>query len=597
MNDLEVIKSKIDIVSFLGEYIELKKAGRNFKALCPFHSEKTPSFVVSPERGTWHCFGACNMGGDIFEFLCKWENIEFVEALKILAQKAGITLSSYQPTEGLKIKERLYDLNHLASEYYHYILTSHSLGKKAHEYLKDRGLNDKIIKNFTLGYAPNSWDALIRFLKKKKYSQDEMITAGLVIKTDRGTIYDRFRGRLMFTLRDHRGNIIGFSGRVLDAKVSSEANQGAKYINTPETPIYIKGNALYGLDKTAESIRREKEAVIVEGEFDFLSSYQSGVTNIVAIKGSAFTEGQINLLKRYTENLKLALDSDFAGLEAAKKGITAAENAGLNLEVVTLPIGKDPDECIRKDPSLWKKAVKNTVNIYDFLISNAMQKYDKETVSGKKNIGSYVIPFLSRIGNPIVLSHYIKLLSKNLDVSYESIELILEKEKKGIKEKPLPSSPVTTTPDRTQLLEEHLLSLLLHSTKPKETLEKTIKLLNISDLKLPTIGKIFEILKNYFQKNQDLNIKLISKLLTPEISPTFDKAYLQDIDFLTKDEASFTRDLEKTAASIRIFSLRRTINSLTTNLKKKDSTKEEKEAQNNIKNFLSQIHDLEKRYL
>lgn len=592
MNDLELIKSKIDIVTYLSDYIQLKKAGRNFKALCPFHSEKTPSFVVSPDRQTWHCFGACNMGGDVFEFLVKWENVEFVEALKILAQKAGVTLSSYKPTQGLKIKERLYEVNHLASEYYHYILTTHPLGKKAYQYIKERGLNDKIIKTFALGYSPNSWDGVIKFLKKKNYTLDEIVSSGLAIKTDRGTIYDRFRGRLMFTLKDHRGNPIGFSGR----KIEKDADKEAKYINTPETPVYIKGNALYGLDKTYDSIRREKEAVVVEGEFDFLSSFQKGVTNVVAIKGSAFTEGQITLLKRYTENLLLALDSDFAGSEAAKKGIEAAEQAGLNLHVVTLPFGKDPDECIAKDPSLWKKAIKSAVNIYDFLIDKAFIDHDKEKVSDKKKIGDEVIPFISRISNPIVFSHYIKLLAKKLDVSEESIELLSERTK-SFKRRPETEILDKVPHKREELLEEHLLYLFLHAEKPQETIQKIFGTLELTDFSMPPIAQIFDHLTLYFKKNTSLDVKLFSKLLTPEIATTFDKAYLKDIDTPLKEKEMYQKELKKTITALKQISLRRRINILTTKMRKSEGASDQDKLQQEVKNLLEKMHDLEKTVL
>jgi len=329
MTDVELVKSKIDIVSFLSDYITLKKAGRNFKALCPFHSEKTPSFVVSPERQSWHCFGSCGEGGDVISFLEKWENLEFLEALRILAKKVGVTLSNYTPSSQTQLKDRLIEANHLASEFYHYLLVNHKIGKRAREYLESRRIKNETIKTFMLGYAPESWDSLLKYLLKKGYQTGEIHQAGLVVKSDRGRYYDRFRGRLMFTLCDHRGNVIGFSGRLLDEEIHSEykrgvyseRERGAKYVNTAETPVYIKGNTLYGLYITKEAIKKEKEAVLVEGEFDMLSSFQAGAANVCAIKGSALTEGQLLLLKRYTENLILALDSDFAGSEAAKRGI------------------------------------------------------------------------------------------------------------------------------------------------------------------------------------------------------------------------------------------------------------------------------------
>lgn len=596
MNDLQRIKANIDVVGFLSEYIELKKAGRNFKALCPFHSEKTPSFVVSPERQSWHCFGACNEGGDIFDFLMKWEHIEFSESIKILAQKAGVTLSSYQPTEGTKEKERLYEMNHLASEYYHYILANHPLGKKALEYIKNRDINDKIINTFALGYAPDSWDSILKFLKKKKYQNEEIISSGLVIRSERGTIYDRFRGRLMFTLRNHRGNFVGFSGRKIDNGKSLPAGrQEAKYINTPETPVYKKGDMLYGLDITHEAIRKEGSAIIVEGEFDFLSSFQVGVANIVAIKGSAFTDGQIHLLKRYTENIILSLDSDFAGSQAAKKGIESAEKAGLSLHIVNLPYGKDPDECIKKDPSLWKNAVKKAVPIYDFLIDKAFLHYDSNNSSDKKKIGDSVIPFLAEIENPIILSHYVRLLAQKLSVSEESIESLVENRKQKRDIKSVLNPPDKSTPQkREDIVEEYLLTLALVSPSFRPTLDLIFNIIDIPDITLPPIATIFSELIKYGKKHDSLDVQLLTSALPQEVLPTFDRAYLKDPPPLLNDEKSFHKEVEKIARMLKVITLRRRINLLTTKLKEKGSNeKEHAILTNQLKEIVGGLRDLE----
>ncbi len=594
MTDLEKIKAKIDIVDYLSEYMTLKKAGRNFKALCPFHSEKTPSFVVSSDRQTWHCFGACQMGGDIFEFVQKWENIEFFEALKILAKRAGVELSNYQPTEGVKLKDRLYEINHLASEYYHFILKSHPLGKKAYEYVRNRGISDKMIDAFSLGYSPNSWDAVIKFLRKKNYTQDEIVSSGLAIKTDLGRIYDRFRGRLMFTLKDHRGNYVGFSGRKIDASDDKEA----KYINTPETPVYIKGNLLYGFDLTLDPIRKVKEAIIVEGEFDFLSAYRVGTTNIAAIKGSAFTEGQIQLLKRHAETIILALDSDFAGSEAAKKGIEHAEKAGLLLKVIQLPIGKDPDECIQKDPGAWKKAVKNAVNIYDFLIEKFSVQYDETTISGKKKIGDEIAPFLSRIDNPIIYSHYVKLLSKRLDVDEEAVNSLVEKSKRTqvLGEKTQIATP-SNKKEREEIIEEYFLSLILQSPHLKQTIEEISKRLVQSDFILPPVATIISKLTGYFNAHESLDVKLFTSTLSSEVLPTFDLAYLTDQERTVKDHAVYDKEVIKTSALILSNSLRRKIGECTTKIRKSEKTGDEKEIsvlQIEVRNLLAKLQKLEK---
>lgn len=571
MTDAELIKSKIDIVGFISEYTQLKKAGRNFKALCPFHSEKTPSFVVSAERGTWHCFGACGEGGDAIRFLEKWEGIDFLEALKILAKRTGVTLSNYAPTDDAKKKDRLYEINHLASEFFHYLLITHPMGKKAREYLKQRNVKDEIVKTFMLGYAPDSWDSLSKFLLKKGYNIQEIETVGLVIKSDRGSYYDRFRGRLMFTLYDHRGNIVGFSGRKLPPENEKDlpaGRQEAKYINSPETPLYIKGNTLYGLHITKESIKKENNAVVVEGEFDMLASFQSGVTNIVAIKGSALTEAQTLLLKRFCDQASLALDSDFAGNEAARRGIEIAEGAGLVVKVVRLPFGKDPFECIEKDPHLWKKAVKNTIPIYDFVLDEAVGKYGTTDALAKRNIGAEVIPFLAKINNPIIASHYVKLAAGKLQVTEESIEIAIrnfQRTKTTKMEQPRASSK--TVRPREEFVEEHLLSLILQSDDPKESLQTVFEYLQLEDIRQPSIAQIWNIVSLYLKKHSTFDVKEFSKALKPELASAFDRIYLTDVDAIVTDKEMFSKELKRTALQVKKNSLRMRINDLSTKIR------------------------------
>jgi DNA primase len=596
MTDVEQIKAKIDIVSFLSEYMTLKKAGRNFKAICPFHSEKTPSFIVSPERGSWHCFGACATGGDVIGFLQKWEGIEFLEALKILAKRAGVTLSHYAPSEASQLKEKLYEINHLSSEFFHYLLVSHRMGRKALKYLSGRHIKEQTIKTFRLGYAPDSWDSLFRYLLKKGYSREDIYTAGLLVKSDRGTYYDRFRGRLVFTLCDHRGNIVGFSGRLLDEGVypeqgrevyseqsrgvHSERQRGAKYVNTSETPVYIKGNVLYGLEITKEAIKKEKEAVVVEGEFDFLSSYQSGVSNVVAIKGSALTEGQILLLKRYTEDVILALDSDFAGNEAARRGLETAENNNLSVRIARLLYGKDPAECIEKDPQLWVKSVKKPIPIYDFIIENAIFKYGKDEALSKKKVSDEAVPFLAKITNPIVASHYIKYLAKILSVSEEGVEMAIRQFQKR---KQLFSGTVKIAAAKTSreiLLEEHLLALMIQSKNPAESLSTVLSILIIDDFYQPVFKRITELLILYFKTHKKFDLPDFAALLSAEMVTTFDKLCMVEIDQILKDTSLFEKELKYTAIDIKRAALKRRVNDLSAKIRQKEDEGDEKEAQN-----------------
>src|SRR3989338_8612039 len=279
-SQIEDIKSRVDVADLLGSYLKLQKSGVNFKARCPFHNERSASFFISPARQIWHCFG-CQKGGDVFKFIMEKEGVEFKEALEILAKKAGIVIKSSKPKER-DSKERLFELNQKAQQFFHYILTEHELGKKALEYLHKRGLTDETIKQFGIGYAPLSWESLTSFLKKRGFSIDELIAVGLVVPSKKGG-YDRFRGRIMFPLMDVRDRILGFSGRVL-------GKGEPKYINSPQTVIFDKSKFLFGIHLSKNAIREKKEAILCEGEMDMIMSFQTGVKNIVATKGTALTE-------------------------------------------------------------------------------------------------------------------------------------------------------------------------------------------------------------------------------------------------------------------------------------------------------------------
>ncbi|OGM11297.1 DNA primase, partial [Candidatus Woesebacteria bacterium RBG_16_39_8b] len=316
MDQVDEVKQKNDIVQVVGSHVNLKKAGRNYKGLCPFHQEKTPSFMVSPELQIYKCFG-CGESGDVIAFLQKLEHMDFYEALKFLADRVGIKLAPVSGKFGEN--ERIYQISHSASNFYRYVLLSHSAGKKALAYLtRERGIRMDVVKKFNLGFSPDKPEVLANYLiKKKKFSAEELIKAGLVYRRS-GRLIDRFARRLVFPISDHRGNVVGFAGRVLP----DDKTEMGKYINSPETPVYHKSRSLYGLNFSKSEIKSSGSAVVVEGELDFISTYRAGIKNVVAIKGTAFTLEQISLLSRFTSKLVLALDSDFAGSIAARRGIT-----------------------------------------------------------------------------------------------------------------------------------------------------------------------------------------------------------------------------------------------------------------------------------
>ncbi|MBI4100688.1 DNA primase [Candidatus Microgenomates bacterium] len=579
MDQLEEIKSKIDIVEFLNNYLSLKKAGRNFKANCPFHSEKTASFIISPERQIWHCFGACNDGGDIFKFLMKWENLEFPEALKILAQRAGVALKEYPVGEALQKKEKIFAVNHMASEFYHYLLLNHPAGKKALDYLRQRGIKDKSIELFRIGYAPNLWEGLSKYLVGKKgYKINDLEQAGLIVRSGPRT-YDRFRGRLMFTLKNHRGQVVGFAGRILEdlkeaplRPAQGGASQGqAKYINTPETSVYIKGEILYGMDLAADAIKKENLAILVEGELDAIQAFQAGTSNIVAIKGSALTEGQITLLKRFTENIALALDQDLAGEAAARRGIEMADQAGLNIRVIQIKEGKDPDECLRKNPAAWFAALKNARSFYDFLFQSSLDRHSGETPEDKKKIGEELLPTLAKISNEIVKAHYLKKLAQELEISEEGVRAAinkLEKKEKGKGEE----RKIISRSTRDEILEEYLLSLLLQSKNPQELLKDIgdkITCENPGKCFLhPALQKIFKSLIEYLNNlgSNEFVIDRFTRSQPKELTDLIDRLYLTDLGEFTAGE-TMEKEFKKAALELKSLALRRRLKQLTAMIK------------------------------
>lgn len=459
-SQVEEVKRKVDIVQVIGERVKLVKGGRNFKGLCPFHSEKTPSFMVSPELQIYKCFG-CSKSGDVISFLEEFEGMEFVEALEYLANRAGVKLVRRAGGEEKSEREKYWEINHLAAEFYHYVLTSHKVGEEARRYLKGRGISNEAIKVFKLGYAPQSWDELQNFLvKKKSYRVEDLEKVGLVIRSDKGSWYDRFRGRIMFPLTDARGRVAGFAGRVLPP--FAEAT-GGKYVNTPETEIYHKGELLYGLAVNKGEIKKQEFAVVVEGELDAIASWQAGVKNVVAIKGSAFTPEQIRLLLRYCRQARLALDADTAGQEATRRSIALADELGLGVRVVRISGGKDPDEIARADGAEWKDMVRQAVGVYDFYVRSALSRFDVKTGEGKRSLSQELAPVLAGMTNSVEQAHYMKVVAEALGVSEEAVAAEVGKAKLGKVAQVAEVGKVEQVKNRLEVLEEYWLGCLLRA--------------------------------------------------------------------------------------------------------------------------------------
>jgi DNA primase len=427
------VKQKLDIAEYIGETVQLRKAGTTYKGLCPFHGEHTPSFVVTPARETWHCFG-CGLGGDIFSFVMQRDGVDFPTALRTLAGRAGVEISERTTREDAQ-RKRLRDALEAAVAFYHVVLSQHPQGEPAREYLHGRGFTDETITRFQLGWAPDSWDALTNALiVRRQLTEADLLGAGLVNRSNRGSrngrgVYDRFRARIMFPIRDAQGQPTGFTGRVLPgAEPQTDREPRPKYMNTAATPLFDKSRTIYLIDKAKSAIRKEGRVVLVEGNTDALMAHQAGFENVVCSMGTALTPGQVELLTRYAPRIALAYDVDAAGQGAATFGATEltaligqierSEHKGrlTDVDVVRLPEGKDPDELIRDTPQAWREATEHPQPIMEFLIDRAAERADIKSVPGRERLVAAVLPTLRTITDPVRRDGYLLLLSRRSGV-------------------------------------------------------------------------------------------------------------------------------------------------------------------------------------
>lgn len=563
-DQVEEIKQKVDIVELISEYVPLKRSGRNFKALCPFHSEKTPSFMVSPELSIFKCFG-CGTSGDVYTFLQEMEGMEFAEALETLAKRTGVKLRRLRPSGDDKEKKKLYEINHLAAEFYHYLLTQHRVGQMAKRYLMERGINQDSITRFKLGFAPETWDGLQKFLVGKKgYQLADLEKAGLVIpgKKQKGSYYDRFRGRIMFPIWDHRDNPVGFSGRILPGSAEVKEEEGAKYVNTPETAIYHKSSILYGLNLAKKEIKKADQAVVVEGQMDVISSTQAGLANTAALTGSALTEEHARLLKRFSPNLVLALDRDIAGDSAARRGVEIADQAGLTVRVVRLAGGRDPDEVAQKSPDMWRQLVEKALPVYDYFLESAFDRHDAKTAEGKRAIGQELTAAFAKISDEIVKSHYVRRLAEKLGVSEEAILSQMAKTKPEAPASPKKAEEAERK-SRRELLEEYLFTLAFQGGWPKEVASPQTKALIVT----PSLAEIAKQLVAYFKKYKTFDSGRFARFLPEELVEIYNRLYLYDLGNLAEEEERLVKEMAKVVRELERISLRQELTTLSAQIK------------------------------
>jgi len=563
---IDEIKNRLDIVEVIGSYIKLQKAGANFRALCPFHSEKTPSFFVSPTRQIWHCFG-CSKGGDIFAFIKEIEGVEFGDALRILAQRAGVQLKRQSP-ELRTERQRLYEICELATQFFEKQLKSKT-GEAVKKYLSERGISEESIKKWRIGYSPDVWQGLSDFLTSKGYQKEEIEKAGLAIKSSNAeyqtanNYFDRFRARIIFPIFDLNSQIIGFGGRVF------KSEDPAKYINTPGTLLYDKSQTLYGLDKAKVEIRKKDFCILVEGYTDVIMVSQSGNENVVATSGTALTLFQLKILNRYSDNLFTAFDMDIAGSSATKRGIDLAQSQGFNIKVITMPKGSDPCDIISKNPKKWKELIKSAKSILDFYFETAFSNKDSKKPEGKREISKILLPLIKRIPNKIEQSYWIQELAKKLEVKEEDVR---EELKKIRLESFMPATPVRSessviSKSRKELLEERLLALILKSPQGINCIEK-------------------KHLTNFSPRTQEIliNLKANSKKILPQFNDFLNylslKAETEEIE-----EKEIVPEIEICLEELSRLEIKNKLNQISNEIKKAEEEKDLKRIENLTQKF------------
>ena len=603
ISPIDEIKNKLDIVEVIGQYVKLEKSGANYRALCPFHKEKTPSFFVSPSRQIWHCFGACNEGGDIFKFIMKIENVDFKEAVRILAEKAGVKLTFEKP-EVRSLKQRLLSINKLAAYFFQVQLQNN---KEALEYLKKRGLKKETIEEFQLGFAPDQWRSLTEFLFKKGYSLKELLLSGLILSKKEvpavnnsqfykeakiNDFYDRFRSRIMFPIENSRGEIIGFTGRIFQGsplKTIKDVEKVGKYVNSPQTLIFDKSKILYGFSQSKEFILKNQEAFIVEGQMDFLMAYQEGIKNIVATSGTSLTPYHLNFLKKYASTLVLGFDMDEAGQKAIEKVIEMAFKNNFQLKVLDLGQEKDLADFLLREKD-YQKVLSRVEGIMDFYFQRAKSMGDNQTLEGKKRIASYFLFKIKKLPNALDRAHwlealadYLNLSSRILEDELKKIEKLPETEFQGAKdENETIILEEEVNRSRRDILSERILSLFLNQSSKIEELKKYKEY--FSKEYLPIID-IFESVSS----KEDLSSENLKKMnVKEEIIDTINRLFLRadyENEILKNFKIDWRQELTNNLKELKKETLKEKLALIEIEIKKAEQEKDEKRLKDLLKDF------------
>lgn len=598
MSSAEEIKGKLDIVEVIREYIQVKAVGANFQALCPFHREKSPSFVISPDKQIWHCFG-CGKGGDILSFVQEMEGLNFPDTLRLLAPRAGVVLKYENKAEYSK-RGRLLDCLESAAKQYSLWLKTEKTGQHLHTYLLKRGLSEETIKNWQIGYSPEKWTAMLEYLKTQKFTEAEIFAAGLAGRSERGSVYDRFRDRITFPIKDVSGATIAFTARVNPEKV--ETMPGGKYINSPQTEVYDKSRVLFALDKAKKAIKERGFAIVVEGQMDAIACHQHGFNNTVASSGTALTVEQLKLLKRFTNNLALSFDMDKAGQLAADRGIKEAMGLDINIKIITLPQQyKDPDECLSKNPEDFKQAIIDSQAMMEYYFNKVKTDKDLRKLSDKKEVASLMLAMISKLANKIDQDYWFQRLAENLAISEQVLResvIPVNTNRRSSSEvlKTPKSAPLIINANREERLSEILLALLLKSPElivyaashlaPEdlsgEGAQAFYKNLIIYYNKFTVLD--YDSFRLYLQEQADSSVEIIDRL-----------ALLAEKDYYNYDNNQLKAEISQILLDLKKFSLKRRIKSLQDQISTAEASGEDGGMDilmSEIKNLTEQLNSL-----
>ena len=588
---IDQVQQRTNIVEIISNYLPLKRSGGNFRTLCPFHHEKTPSFTVNPSKQIWHCFG-CGLGGNVFGFVMKYENLEFPQAIRLLGKKAGVTVPEFssQTTVQRSLNKNLYRINELAANYFHNNLLNQQKGKSTRHYLTKRGITGEIVDKFRLGFSLNLWDGFLRFARSKGEKEESLRQAGMIIPRRKGGFYDRFRNRLMFPIFDLQGRVIGFGGRVLNEELP-------KYVNSPETALFNKSRCLYGLNLTKEHFRGKEYIIVVEGYMDNITLYRAGIRNTVATLGTALTSEHARMLKRYVSTIVIIYDADQAGENASLRGLDILIEEGLRVRIVRLPEGSDPDSyLISKGKEGFEKKIKQSQDLFDYKLDFLMAKYGTDKLEEQAEIIAEMLPTVARVDNAVLRSGYVHQLAKRLSVNENSILLELKKvkdKKFSYSQPPIKqefNSKIAINPE-----ERIIVQLMLEDQEVAGSIKDDLIL---EDFENPELKEIIAIIFKLIAENKPLGpsqiinylkedkfARLISELSAGPIIPGYDDS---SGDGLLDKERLVTDCIKK----IKTKNLRRTRLSLQRKIKiaeGKRNVKEQMRLLNEFQNLMEKV--------